>query len=775
MNLSSRRFPWQEIVQLLLLLLAMNAFVIGLGNIVRGAEMSAFLPAAIPAVLLGWFLGRSRMKPWLSLGGLGASGVLLLWGRTAQLGAPLLNLLVTVPGYLFQNFLYMHGGGKLAAFGNLQPSALVIAAQSMAVWVRLLGWMDGLRAGTNVNDPVVRILVWSLLLWLLAVWAGWASERNRVLAGLTPGLAVLAAVTKYTNADLLALWLMAGSMLALLSMNHFDANLKRWRSSRLDYAELITSNTLAAALLIVLGLAALSWAVPKISVHDMLEALRRHETSKNQTTAQSLGLEAAPQVVTAVPRDFTTVRPEGLPNNHLLGSGPELSREVVFRVKTGELPPIPVNNVQNIVPRHYWRSFSFDIYTGSGWVSSQSKSLNYKPEQVLSAIIPNGYRLLHQNFSMQYGEEGSLYWSGTLYRSNLPLMAAWRIPPEQDLPQAVDPFGGADLYGALNFAADFQVDSLVRQVSVEQMRSAGRDIPDFIQQRYTSLPASVPERVYALARDLTSSAATPYDEAMAIESYLRNNYPYSLDVPLPAAGLDVADTFLFELKRGYCDYYATAMAVMARSVGLPARLVTGFATGSYNASTAEYIVTAADAHSWVEIYFPGLGWVEFEPTAGQPEIFHPTQGQSVAQSELNPGPGLDKIVRSLYRLPPAARGVFLGLAVLSGLFVLFFILEGWLLGMLNPLFALRWMYRSIYWQGRRLAGAPVPGQTASEFAEKLQLTLNRPDARLDVLTGIYLQVLFSPQPLQRAQLHQAVRAWRGLRWKLFWTRKKKEP
>jgi hypothetical protein len=83
------------------------------------------------------------------------------------------------------------------------------------------------------------------------------------------------------------------------------------------------------------------------------------------------------------------------------------------------------------------------------------------------------------------------------------------------------------------------------------------------------------------------------------------------------------------------------------------------------------------------------------------------------------------------------------------------------------------MYRSVYSQGKRLAGNPIPGETASEFAEKLQLTLGRPDERLDVLTGIYLQALFSPQPLQKAQLRQAVSAWRGLRWKLLWTRKKK--
>jgi hypothetical protein len=242
---------------------------------------------------------------------------------------------------------------------------------------------------------------------------------------------------------------------------------------------------------------------------------------------------------------------------------------------------------------------------------------------------------------------------------------------------------------------------------------------------------------------------------------------------MPPASADVADYFLFDLKAGYCDYYATAMAVMARSVGLPARLVMGYANGSYNYSTAEYIVTAADAHSWVEIYFPGTGWVEFEPTAGQPELIRSTQGGVAPQQAINPIQQWSKFLRSVYRLPSVARWVFLGLAVLLGLIGLFFILESWLLNRASPAFALRWMYRSVYRQGARLAGAPIPGQTASEFAENLQNALQNPDPRLNLLTGTYLQSLFSPQPPQKLEIRRAIKAWRGLRWKLLWVKRVK--
>ena len=754
-----RRAPWLTLVQLSLLLTTIYCFVIGLGTIVRGAETSALLPVGILAVLLGWGLSQNRLKGWQAFGSLGLLGGILLWGRTAQLGGPLLVMAISMPMYLIQNFFHKQGG----------PLPDVTAMQSAAVFVRVQTWLAGLGTGTTLNDPVIHILAWSLLLWMLAAWAGWACERNKVLAGLVPALGVLAAITDYTGANVTALWLMAGSTLALLGIARFDANLRRWVATKLDYAELIITNTTVAAVVLVLGLAMLGWALPRISVKDILESMRRHDTAENQP-ARSLGLDVARQPAVARPTSaFAPLRSSDLPNKHLLGSGPELSKDVVFTVRTGELPAIPVSNPGDIAPRHYWRSNTFDMYTGPGWVSSQAESIKYTPGQALYEVPP-GYRLLTQNFNIQNGEAGSVFWTGNLYRSDTAFEAAWRTPPGQNYPQAVDPFRGADLLGALNASPSYQVESLIPLVSVGKLRAAGRDYPDFIQQRYTALPSNVPERVYTLARDLTSAAATPYDEAKALETYLRKNYPYSLDVPMPPSRDDVADYFLFNLKTGYCDYYATAMAVMARSVGLPARLVMGYANGTYNYSTAEYIVTAADAHSWVEIYFPGTGWVEFEPTAGQPELIRPDQGGEAPQAETNPVQQWDKFLRSVYRFPSVARWVFFALAGVFGLMLLFFLLEGWLLSLFNPTFALRWMVRSIYRQGAHLAGAPIPGQTASEFTEKLQNAFQKPDPRLDLLTGTYLQGLFSPQPLKKIEIRRAIRAWRGLRWKLLWVK-----
>jgi hypothetical protein len=136
------------------------------------------------------------------------------------------------------------------------------------------------------------------------------------------------------------------------------------------------------------------------------------------------------------------------------------------------------------------------------------------------------------------------------------------------------------------------------------------------------LPDTITGRTRQLAAELTAGRDTPYVKAQAIEAYLRQ-YEYDLAVPEPPNTVtDVADYFLFDLRRGYCDYYSTAFAVLARLAGLPTRFATGYAVGSWDPTEQEqvWIITEAEAHSWPEVYFPDYGWIPFEPTAGRPEL-----------------------------------------------------------------------------------------------------------------------------------------------------------
>jgi transglutaminase-like putative cysteine protease len=149
------------------------------------------------------------------------------------------------------------------------------------------------------------------------------------------------------------------------------------------------------------------------------------------------------------------------------------------------------------------------------------------------------------------------------------------------------------------------------------LRAASAPIPTDLRLLYLRLPENLDPRIAQLAAQVTSSASDNYDRATAIQNYLRNNYGYSLNPPSIEPS-DPIGSFLFKSKEGYCEYFAAAMVLMLRSVQVPARIVNGFQTGTFNRLGGDFIVRARDAHSWVEVYFPGYGWFPFDPTPPDP-------------------------------------------------------------------------------------------------------------------------------------------------------------
>ncbi len=154
--------------------------------------------------------------------------------------------------------------------------------------------------------------------------------------------------------------------------------------------------------------------------------------------------------------------------------------------------------------------------------------------------------------------------------------------------------------------------SNVGQASPEELRTGGGEIPAQIAMHYLQLPRVDPH-VTALARDVTATAPTAYDKAVAVERYLQAHYAYTLQLPSTAPADPIAN-FLFERKAGHCEFFASSMAVMLRTLGIPARVVNGFRGGEFNPVSGSYILRARDAHSWAEAYFPPYGWQTFDPT-----------------------------------------------------------------------------------------------------------------------------------------------------------------
>jgi len=154
--------------------------------------------------------------------------------------------------------------------------------------------------------------------------------------------------------------------------------------------------------------------------------------------------------------------------------------------------------------------------------------------------------------------------------------------------------------------------SVLPAMNVAKLRLATTDYPDDVKDLYLQLPSLDP-RVKDLAEQITASEQTPIDKAIAVESYLRTRYAYTLNLT-GKPGNDAIAHFLFETRAGHCEYFASAMAIMLRTIGIPTREVNGFLPGEYNDLGEDYIVRASDAHSWVEVYFPGTGWLTFDPT-----------------------------------------------------------------------------------------------------------------------------------------------------------------
>jgi len=159
----------------------------------------------------------------------------------------------------------------------------------------------------------------------------------------------------------------------------------------------------------------------------------------------------------------------------------------------------------------------------------------------------------------------------------------------------------------------YQADSNIAQPSAQQLRRASGTPPPGVSLDYLQLPSTLDVRIPGLAQQVTEAADNDYDKAVTIERYLMSNYGYTLQLPRirPA---DPLANFLFERKQGHCEYFASAMAVMLRTLGIPTRVVNGFRTGEFNDLTSQYVVRARNAHSWVEAYFPDYAWVSFDPT-----------------------------------------------------------------------------------------------------------------------------------------------------------------
>lgn len=758
---------------LLVLVISMAAVVVGRDV----ADVNAFdlWLAMLISVFLVWLLIRTRLPDWaeVALGLVSGICLALLW--TGQLIQPLVGFLdagataiwhTAIEWLRALNFTdgFDLSPGGLPDFTSLVDAWGVFAATAGPRLQGAFSWLIAQAQGNPTYNPIGAGIFWTALLWFLAGWAVWGIYRWRnAIAGLLPLTLLLASIVAFSQGDWLPLVVVLGAALFLVAWTQYHARLADWQNRGMGYSaetrfDLTSAAVVTITLIATLAFLAATLPVPKIP--EWLRQVYQPGTEALQQAGEGLGILQSPG-------EAVSAGSGGLPRFHLISAGPELLQKEVLFIQTSDPLPAQVNDLS--LQAYYWRGQAYDVYSGRGWQTSATDAENLANDQPATVTESPYNQEFNQQVHVLGSTGGQVFFMGEFEQVSQPATLEWRSTPAGE---------GVDLFAALTESPDYSVSSRRLVAGENILREAQGEIPEWILQRYLQLPADTPQRVLDLAYELTQAAETPYDRALALESYLRK-FPYTLEVAAPPAGRDVADYFLFDLQKGYCDYYATAMAVMARAVGLPARLAVGYSAGSYDPARAGYLVRETNAHAWVEIYFDGVGWVTFEPTAGLPAIarlpFTAQPADELAASPALPPSGeLPTWLGTVLLVTAIAIGIFLlcGLAWLAW--------ERWRLSRIPPVSALMRMYAGICRAGRRLNVVHMAGDTPFEYSAALTQRLARLESgrswiasiqpareQMDELVALYSQAVYSSEPPRAERVGRAVKGWQGLRFKLL--------
>ena len=561
-----------------------------------------------------------------------------------MLGLILSVVLAKRPISPFPAWLLLTGYGLAVTVINLaqlRPPASVISAglESTLTYIRqnlILfgdragGWLQAAAEQESSEETIVFAFGLGLLSWVLVAYTGWATYRRHnplnglILIGLALGFNIL-----YGNAIIWTLAVFIGLAVLLIAAIHMVDMHQIWEQRRVDYPSGINVELMITGGGVALALLFFSFIVPAINIRAITRAFLERESVQQAEEA----LERAFAGVNFDQGDLPGRELEragggsSLPRSFLLGNPPELAETLVMTAtvqgeEAAEDADWPI----------HWRSFSYDIYTGRGWTVSNERQESFEAGELLPLPPIESPRLLTQSVYWLLGDTNTRYTLGLPLRFDHSVTAYWR--------------GLSDLSQVRGTAGDYTAESQVINATAADLQQAVlANVPEAILARYTALPDDVPDRVFQLAQEATADTSDPYSQVKAIEAFLRQ-YPYSLDVTLPPSNQDLVDYFLFDLQTGYCDYYASAMVIMARSLGIPARFATGFLPQAPDENGVQ-TVFALNAHSWAEVYFAGYGWVEFEPTAA-----FPTQSQVGQLPEFLTSPP-DFPVGEPIELPPA--------------------------------------------------------------------------------------------------------------------------
>ena len=554
-----------------------------------------------------------RSEDWLTL--LLASAVMLVVVRSVEAAewvpTPSLSLMV-VPGALvgllaaripwkaWQVHLAASAVGAVAVY--LQGSG-VIEAEALAGRMaefnsRLAAWWTALMGNGISTDPLPFALILSMLAWTGGYLSSWAIFRlgNLWLAILPGAFGMLINLTNLPERYIVYIfpYLLATLLLMMRLASIQRQSLLERQGITLPFS--LRTLWLVSAIVFSSLIVGVVFLLPKTTTsYEGLRQIWNISRRPAEWTQQEFGrvFSSIDSKKPTASRQFGTVFP-------IMLTAPASDEPVFFA-------QIPYAT--------YWQVRAYGHYTSGGWTTDdtileQESTLLMSVEREQEAIPTVGeitYRV-ETAASTPY-----LYVpSQQLYSISIPALIETheKSPPSRDM-VTVRPEKG------LETGKEYVGVSSAHIYSEDILRAAGRDYPQWVKDRYLQLPPSFPERVNGQANAVTREATNPYDKARAIEEFLRT-FDYDVGGGAgsygPDFGDDRVDHFLFESQAGHSDHFASAMTVMLRAVGIPARMISGYGPGVPDPERMAFTVGGTDRHSWPQAFFPGLDWVDFEPS-----------------------------------------------------------------------------------------------------------------------------------------------------------------
>lgn len=724
-----RLLSWEDVITFGLVLLLFLSVVGSIDSAGWVDDMPSLFPLALTSLLLGVVLARSRAGEVL------AHSLALLVGGAVCLA----TLLFVVPG-----------GSPAARVDNLVD--------------RMHAWFSAAFSGGISTDTLPFIVLVVVLTWLAAYASAWSVFRwHNAWLGIVPGGLALLTNISYLPGQFSVSFVvfLFGAVLLVMRVHLLDA-MRRWRESGVPYPEFLSLSSLHLTFWAALLLLGAAWTMPLAPESGVLVGAWDRLTDPIAERASGLS------------RIFAGVHSKKPMSVHQFGS----TLPFLGKVTLGRGPVMDVQSEEE----GFLRAQVYEVYTPMGWMTGERRR---EPQPDRPAEVTMAEVLFRGDPRRPATVEVTVdAVRNVIFTLGEPL--AVDVPFEAESASSPTDVIALRPAGSLKRGESYTAVGSVSAAPVEQLREAGTAYPAHIAGTYLQLPDDLPPSVAGLAQDLTQYAANLYDKAGIIEDYLRT-YPNDFEIPLTPVGRDTVDYFLFELRRGYFDYHASAMVVMLRGIGIPSRLAVGYVLeeAHRDPESDTFSVNESSAFAWPQAYFPGLGWVDFNPTPIQPVVPRPGEDLDAAGDALLPQgpPGELRIPFGVGGpvMPPmepvegapeatGSRAPWVIMGVILGLLALTLTGAGasrwawqWGLGDLD--------YISQVWAKTvRLASwarlAPRPYQTPREFASDLDRELGNVEG-LDLLAESYGRSRFghrAPSESERARL-EAV--WRVLRGKLI--------